>query len=121
MGSNLSELFASWPQEDDEPGLLDSEEAQEQLQAIVADLAYRQVPVHSLQRLWTMGELSTQIALAYTGVWVRGLFSDAETKQQRLLETNLRVALKMVHRLGYLRGAAVKLGQAFGSLPELLP
>src|SRR5262249_27997908 len=37
------------------------------------------------------------------------------------METNLRVALKIIHRLGYLRGAAAKLGQTLGNLPEILP
>jgi len=122
MTANLRELLASLPEEEKETGsLLDSTEAQEQLKAIFADLAHRPVPVHSLSRLWTIGELSTQVALAYAGLWVRGLFADAKKKERQAIETNLRVALKMVHRLGYLRGAATKLGQAFGSLPELLP
>ena len=122
MNTNLRDLLASLPDEEKEAStLLDSDEAQEQLKAIFADLAYRPVPVHSLSRLWTIGELSTQVALAYTGLWVRGLFADAKKKERQAIETNLRVALKMVHRLGYLRGAATKLGQAFGSLPELLP
>jgi aarF domain-containing kinase len=121
MKTNLSELLASLPEDDNNAGLLDSEKAQEQLKAIFADLAYRPVPVHSLQRLWTMGELSTQITLAYAFLWFRGLFADAKTKDRQAIETNLRVALKMVHRLGYLRGAATKLGQSLGALPELLP
>jgi len=121
MKNNLTELFASLPSEEEESGILDSAEAQEQLKTIFADLAYRPVPVHSLQRMWTLGELSTQVALAYGSLWIRGFFADADTKRRNTLETNLRVALKMVHRLGYLRGAATKLGQAFGSLPELLP
>jgi hypothetical protein len=121
MKNNLSELLASLPMEEPSEDLLDSAQAREQLQAIFADLAYRPVPVLPLHRLWTMGELSTQVALAYAGLWIRGLFADAEAKQQQTIETNIRVALKMIHRLGYLRGAAVKLGQAFGSLPELLP
>jgi len=37
------------------------------------------------------------------------------------METNLRVALKLFHRLGYLRGAMTKLGQAAGNLPLLFP
>src|SRR6185295_9228629 len=90
-------------------------------QAIYADLAYKPIPVGSLHRLWTIGELSTQIALAYAGLWIRGLFASTEKKERQANETNIRVALKMIHRLGYLRGAATKLGQAFGSLPELLP
>lgn len=121
MKTNLSELLASLPTEETADDVLDSAQAQEQLQAIFADLAYRPVPVHSLHRLWTMGELSTQVALAYAGLWIRGLFPDTEAKERQTIETNIRVALKMIHRLGYIRGAAVKLGQAFGSLPELLP
>jgi hypothetical protein len=121
MKTNLSDLIAALPQEEDGPELLSSAEAQERLQAIFADLAYKPVPVHSLHRMWTMGELSTQVALAYASLWIRGLFADAKTKERQAIETNLRVALKMVHNLGYLRGAATKLGQAFGSLPELLP
>ena len=121
MKTNLSDLLAELPQEDNGTDLLDSAEAQERLKEIFADLAYKPIPVHSLHRMWTMGELSTQISLAYAYMWFRGLFSDAKTRERRTIETNLRVALKMVHRLGYLRGAAIKLGQAFGSLPELLP
>ena len=121
MRSNLNELFASFPDDERTEEILDSEEAQEQLRAIFADLAYRPVPVHSLQRMWTISELSAQVALAYAGLWIRRLFADEQEKQRKSAETNMRVALKMIHRLGYLCGAAAKLGQALGSLPELLP
>ena len=112
MKTNLSDLIAALPQEENGPELLSSTEAQERLQAIFADLAYKSVPVHSLHRMWTMGELSTQVALAYASLWIRGLFADVKTRERQAIETNLRVALKMIHRLGYLRGAATKLGQA---------
>ena len=46
-----------------------------------------------------------QIALAYLALWVRRWFADAEAGRRRLMETNLRMALKTFHRLGYLRGA----------------
>jgi aarF domain-containing kinase len=121
MNTKLSDLLASLPEENGSPDILDSEEAQERLKAIFADLAYRPVPTHSLHRLWTLGELSVQITLAYTALWFRQLFASAPTKDRRAMETNLRVALKMIHRLGYLRGAATKLGQALGGLPEVLP
>src|SRR5262245_19225968 len=121
MNTNLSDLLASLPEEGDLSEMLDSEEAQERLKVIFAELAYRPVPTHSLHRLWTLGELSVQVTLAYTALWFRGLLADAKAKQRRTMETNLRVALKMIHRLGYLRGAATKLGQAFGGLPEVLP
>src|SRR5437867_9379303 len=84
-------------------------------------LARRPVPVGSLQRLWTVGELSTQVALAYLALWVRQWFADTETRERQRMETNLRAALKTFHRLGYLRGAMAKLGQAVGNLPNILP
>ena len=112
MNVKLSDLIAALPEE------AGSEDG---LQEIFADLARRPVPVGSLHRLWTVGELSTQITLAYLAFWLRQWFADADTRKQQLMDTNLRVALKTIHRLGYLRGAMTKLGQTLGNLPEILP
>ncbi len=117
---NVSELLAALPN-DDLPATLDGEWARARLQEILADLAKRPAPVGSLHRLWTVSELSAQIALAYAAWWVRRWFSDAESSQRRLMETNLRTALKLFHRLSYLRGAMTKLGQTAGNLPGVLP
>ena len=108
MNPNLKDLIAALPQETDEPAKSEADVTEQQVLAIFADLAQRRVPTGSLHRLWTMGELSTQITLAYAALWCRQWFSDASTQKQRLVETNLRVALKIIHRLGYLRGAASK-------------
>ena len=115
---NLSDLIAALPQDTEVP---ESALPDERLRQILADVAQRPVPVGSLHRLWTLGELSAQVSLAYFALWVRGWFSDAEARKQRVMETNLRVALKIFHRLAYLRGAMIKLGQTAGHLPELLP
>src|SRR5262245_32482733 len=117
MNANLKDLIGALPREaaNDRPNEADI--SREQLQKIFADLARRPLPVGSLHRLWTVGELSTQVTLAYLSLWVRQWFSDSTAKKQRLVETNLRVALKLIHSLGYMRGAAAKLGQALGSLP----
>lgn len=117
---HISELIAALP-EDDSSGTLNAAWAQEQLRGILADIAQRPAPTGSLHRLWTLSELSTQIALAYLALWVRGWFSGAEAGKRRLMETNLRMALKTFHRLGYLRGAMTKLGQAAGTVPGILP
>src|SRR5450631_3853416 len=109
MDVNLSELLAALP-EDDPSSSANPEWAQERLRDILADLAQRPAPVGSLHRLWTLSELSAQIALAYLALWMRGWFADADASKRRLMETNLRVALKIFHRLGYLRGAMTKLG-----------
>jgi predicted unusual protein kinase regulating ubiquinone biosynthesis (AarF/ABC1/UbiB family) len=116
---NLSELLSALPPDIEEP--VDTTLAAERLQEILADLSRRPVPVNSLHRLWTLGELSAQVSLAYTARWLRQWFSGAETRKKKELETNLRIALKIFHRLSYLRGAMTKLGQAAGSLPQLLP
>lgn len=115
--ASLSELIAALPG-DDAP---DADLAREQLQDILAGLANRPVPVGSLHRLWMLGELSAQVALAYLALWMRHWYADAETRKRQVLETNLRVALKMFRQLGYLRGAMTKIGQAAGNLPNLFP
>jgi aarF domain-containing kinase len=117
MNVNLSELLAALPQEfGDETGL-----PREQLEAIFADLAIRPVPVNSLYRLWSVGELSIQITLAYLALWARKWFDNSDARKVRVMETNLRLALKVFHRLGYLRGAMIKVGQAAANLPDMLP
>jgi predicted unusual protein kinase regulating ubiquinone biosynthesis (AarF/ABC1/UbiB family) len=120
MAINLSDLIAALP-DDDLQSALSSDWAQERLREIIADLANRPAPVSSLHRLWTCSELSAQVALAYLALWVRGWFSSAEASKRRQMETNLRVALKTFHRLGYMRGAMIKLGQAAGNLPHIVP
>jgi aarF domain-containing kinase len=121
MSVNLSELLGALPDDDSSSLTANPEWAQERLRQIIADLAQRPAPVGSLQRMWTVSELSAQIALAYLALWVRKWFVGAETSQRQLMETNLRVGLKTFHRLGYLRGAMVKLGQAAGNMPHILP
>jgi len=99
MHVNLNELIAALPEDADPETGPGSLAAQEQLRELTADLAQRRVPVNSLHRLWIVGELSAQIALAYFALWVRRGFANAETRERQLMETNLRLALKMFHRL----------------------
>lgn len=117
---NIADLLAALPEDDSAP-TNGTTWPEAQLREIFADLAKRPVPLGSLHRLWTVSELSVHVALAYLAVWIRRWFSSAEDSQRRLLETNLRVALQLFHRLGYLRGAFTKLGQTAGHLPGLLP
>src|SRR5215471_7551704 len=96
-------------------------QARENLKELLAGLSKRPVPVGSLHRLWSVGELSSQIALAYFALWTRQWFRSAETRDQVVIETNLRVALKICQRLGYLRGALMKVGQTLGNFPDIVP
>src|SRR5262245_25162680 len=68
MKANLKDLIAALPREAGEP-VNESNVTEQQMPAIFADLARRRVPTGSLHRLWMMGELSTQIALAYGAWW----------------------------------------------------
>src|SRR5215470_14999723 len=95
MKANLKDLIAALPLEANEPATGEDKVTEHQLLAIFADLARRPVPTGSLHRLWTISELSTQIALAYAALWCKQWFSDASTQKQQLVETNLRVALKL--------------------------
>src|ERR1700684_4223006 len=115
MNVNLRELMAALPEDAGAETGPSAEAAQEQMRELAADLALRRVPINSLHRLWIVGELSAQVALAYFALWMRQGFADAETRKRRLMETNLRLALKMFHRLAYLRGAMTKIGQAAGN------
>ena len=117
----LRDLIAALPPEDEQDSDAEAGLAAGQLKQILADLALRRVPVGSLHRLRILGELSAQVALAHFALWMRQWFSDAETRKQRVMETNLRVALKMFRHLGYLRGAMTKIGQAAGNLPHIFP
>jgi predicted unusual protein kinase regulating ubiquinone biosynthesis (AarF/ABC1/UbiB family) len=121
MNANLNELIAALPDDDGSEFTRGSFDAQDRIRELAADIGQRRVPVSSLHRLWIVGELSAQIALAYFALWVRRGFADAETARKQLMETNLRLALKMFHRLAYMRGAMTKIGQAAGNFPNILP
>lgn len=108
---NVSELISALPQDD----------GREELERIYADLTMRPVPTGSLHRLWTVGELSVQVALGYGAHRIRGWFADVDAQERDKLETNLRLALKILHRLSYLRGALMKAGQTVGLFPQILP
>jgi hypothetical protein len=88
---------------------------------LFAELAGRDVPGGLIRRVWALGGLQAQIFRAYLVYGVRSRFTDVEERDRRLGEANLRVALNMVDSMGYLRGAAMKLGQALANFPEILP
>jgi predicted unusual protein kinase regulating ubiquinone biosynthesis (AarF/ABC1/UbiB family) len=115
----LKQLIAALPH--DNASEHTAELSEDRLQKIYASLAGRRLPVGSGHRLWALSGLSAQIALAYFAYWTRHWFLDAGMRKQRLVDTNLTVALKMIHRMGYMRGAVAKAGQFLGNLPEILP
>ena len=61
------------------------------------------------------------MTLAYLAYWVRSWFQGADRRERELAEAHLRAAIKMLRTMGYLRGAATKLGQALANFPGIVP
>jgi tRNA A-37 threonylcarbamoyl transferase component Bud32 len=87
---------------------------------VLAGLAGRPMPGGFLRRMWALGGLQAQICQGYLIYGIRSRFVAADEHERLRAEANLRAALKMVGSMGYLRGAAMKLGQALANLPEIL-
>jgi aarF domain-containing kinase len=78
-------------------------------------------PVGVFRRLWALGGLQAQIALAYLTFGVRSLSRDADRRERDRAEAHLRVAVALLGTMSYLRGAVMKVGQALASLPNVVP
>lgn len=91
------------------------------LRDALAHLSRRPGPEGALRRLSAFGGLQAQVALAYLAYWLRSWFVDAEQRERELAEAHLRAAIKMLRTMSYLRGAAMKLGQALANYPHIVP
>jgi predicted unusual protein kinase regulating ubiquinone biosynthesis (AarF/ABC1/UbiB family) len=81
----------------------------------------RPVPVGRLRRVGLLATLQAKVAAAYLFYWVRGWFADAAAREQMLAETHWRTAARVLDSMGYLRGAAMKVGQTLGNFPDIVP
>lgn len=84
-------------------------------------LAAKPLPTGSLRRLISLGGLQSRVGLAYFAYWMRSWFQTKDQREQELVETHLKAAIKMLETMGYLRGAVAKAGQALASMPEMVP
>jgi predicted unusual protein kinase regulating ubiquinone biosynthesis (AarF/ABC1/UbiB family) len=107
MNADLQQLLAAFPRDDADDGALP--------RALVTQ---RAIPTGRLARLWTLGTMQAQIAIAYGAMWMRSLLGGA---QEDLVETHLAAAAKLVGGMLYLRGAVMKVGQAMAAYPNLVP
>ncbi len=117
MSPNVAELVAALSELEKDEGTA----PQDPLAASLADLSRRPGPEGALRRLWAFGGLEAQVALAYLAYWMRSWFVGADRRERELAEAHLRAAIKMLRTMGYLRGAATKLGQALANLPHIVP
>lgn len=91
------------------------------LAELIARISNKKAPVSSFSRLWILGSLQARVTAGYFAYWLRSLFSDAGKKQRLKSEAHLAAALKLFGAMGYLRGAAMKIGQMLANLPEVVP
>ena len=117
MTPTVAELLMALP--DDGPST--SVETDDRLKELHEQLSLRPVPVGAFQRLRTLGGLQVRLAVAYSVYYLRNWFRSPDQKEQQLLETNLRSALRTLEAMGYLRGAVMKIGQALAMFPQLAP
>jgi aarF domain-containing kinase len=117
MSPKVAELVAALADLDSEEGSARHDSLGEAL----ADLSRRPGPEGALRRLWAFGGLHAQVALAYLAYFARSWFVDADRRERERAEAHLRAAIQMLRTMGYLRGAAMKLGQALANLPNVLP
>jgi len=73
------------------------------------------------KRVLKVGELATSVGSSYLWNALRSPFRSADQRQQALLDTHIRNALKIVERSKELRGAFTKLVQMLSMREDILP
>ncbi len=118
MSPTTAELIAALPAIDQhEENSIDPG----QFRSLFDRLSRRPVPIGSFRRLWSIGGLQAKVAVAYLLYWIRGTLQNSESRQQALAETHLKTAVRMLSTMGYLRGAAMKIGQLMADFPDVVP
>jgi predicted unusual protein kinase regulating ubiquinone biosynthesis (AarF/ABC1/UbiB family) len=73
------------------------------------------------KRVLKVGELATSVGSSYLWQAIRSPFRSADRRQQALLDTHIKNAIKMVERSKELRGAFMKLVQMLSMRDDILP
>lgn len=113
---SIADLLAALP-----AGAREPQGAGDALRALLEELSDKPVPTGRMQRLWSLGTLQAQIAAAYLAWWLKSGFQGADARARGLEETHVAAALAVLSRMGYLRGAVMKLGQVLAHWPDVLP
>lgn len=74
-----------------------------------------------LPRLWSLGSLQVQVAVAYLKGLARGMLAGEDARKQALADAHLEAATRVVQGMGYLRGPLAKVGQSLACLPGTAP
>jgi hypothetical protein len=118
MSPTLAELMAALPEREERP---EESLPGPGLHASAARFEGRPLPAGFFRRFTLLGTLPAKVAAAWTFHWLRGWLQDEEGRERDAAETRFRLATEVLDTMSYLRGAAMKLGQFLGSLPEILP
>jgi hypothetical protein len=95
--------------------------AARQLPRLIEDASLLPVPVGRLRRLGLLSSLQAKIGAAYLFYWIRGWFQNAPSRERSLAETHWQTAARLLDSMGYLRGAAMKVGQTLANFPDIAP
>jgi len=117
---SIAELIDALPAGFGDHNGLDSS-AREELGRMLAGIGSKPIPTGRLSRMWGVGSLQAKLALAYLSWWLKSGFKDAESKRRGLDQTHLSAAIQVLGRMGYMRGAVMKLGQIIAHWPDVLP
>lgn len=112
----ITDLLAALPEE-----VAEESAPRDALHQMLARLSHKAVPTGQLLRLWTLGGMKAKIALAYLAYWIRSSYATRDEKEKLLNETHLKAALQLLSGMGYLRGAAAKIGQMLAQCPNVVP
>jgi predicted unusual protein kinase regulating ubiquinone biosynthesis (AarF/ABC1/UbiB family) len=73
------------------------------------------------RRVFKVGELATSVGSSYLMEALKAPFRSADKRQQALLDTHIKTAMKVVERSQELRGAFTKLVQMLSMRDDILP
>jgi aarF domain-containing kinase len=91
------------------------------LQEVIVALSARRPPIGALRRLWALGGMQAHIGLAYLAYWFRGFVRSEDRRERERMEAHACAAAATLSTMVYLRGGAIKVGQALASFLRILP
>jgi predicted unusual protein kinase regulating ubiquinone biosynthesis (AarF/ABC1/UbiB family) len=113
---DVAEALASLPDDLAPPQAEPSE-----LAHLLAEVSDRPPPLGRLTRGWILGLLPVRIAAGYAAHWLRSMVSSADDATRSRQEAHLKAALRALGTMTWMRGAAMKVGQAIANHPKLVP
>ena len=116
MEPRIADYITALPEEANRP-----DSAQTELAKLLEELAMCPIPTGRVHRAWSLGTLSAKIAAGWMTTFVRGAFAGEKEREREQSEARLRAALTIFGRMGYLRGAVMKVGQLISTYPNLVP